>query len=100
MRVCNWNCISDDELNEVFRRVGNNCSDVRRRAAMHLIRWCLQGNPADRPTAEQVLQHPFLDLHDDAFRVNNLSFTETSEDVRDISQMVHHFYISHMRTEV
>ena len=29
-------------------------------SARHLVEWCLQGNPADRPTMEQFLAHSFL----------------------------------------
>ena len=112
-RLCSWNCITDDELNEVFRRSGNDCSDKRRRAAMHLIRWCLQGNPGNRPTLAQVLEHPFLHLHVDVCSVDTL-YAEEFEPLpsaidqtklapiktRNVARMVYHVFISHNQTEV
>jgi serine/threonine protein kinase/HEAT repeat protein len=59
-RLCTWNSIDDAELDEVFGRGGNSCSDQQRKDAKHLIRWCLQGDPARRPTFDEVLAHPFL----------------------------------------
>jgi|TARA_B110000208_G_scaffold136392_1_gene164836 serine/threonine protein kinase len=31
-----------------------------RKDAMHLIAWCLQGDPRERPTMDQILSHPFI----------------------------------------
>ena len=59
-RLCTWNGIDDAELAEVFGRGANSCSEQRRQDAKHLIRWCLQGDPARRPTFDEVLAHPFL----------------------------------------
>ncbi len=68
-RLCTWNGIDDTELAEVFWRGANSCSDQRRRDAKHLIRWCLQGDPARRPTFDEVLAHPFLSARIDAAAV-------------------------------
>jgi serine/threonine protein kinase len=56
-RLCTWVTISDAELEHVLA----TCDDAQSVAdAKELIRWCLQGNPDERPTAQQVLGHRFL----------------------------------------
>jgi hypothetical protein len=67
-RLCTWNGIDDAELAEVFGRDGNSCSEQQRQDAKHLIRWCLQGDPARRPTFDEVLAHPFLSAPTDSPR--------------------------------
>jgi serine/threonine protein kinase len=64
-RLCVWNSIGDAELCEAFKQGGSSCPDKQRRAAKHLIRWCLQGDPAKRPKVKEVLGHPFLSLDPD-----------------------------------
>ena len=59
-RLCVWNCISDADLDDVFGRDGNDSSDEARKAAQHLIRWCLQGNSTMWPTFQEILAHSFL----------------------------------------
>ena len=56
-RLCTWNTISDEEMNDVFLY---HFEDDVIKAAKHLIRWCLKGNSKDRPSIQQILDHPFL----------------------------------------
>ena len=62
MRLCTWNCIADGELDEVFSRKGNVCSEEQRRDAKHLIRWCLQGD--HRHSCRRVCRHVFRHVHE------------------------------------
>ena len=48
-RICTWHTISDDEMKDVFTDA--DAPDEVIRMAKHLIRWCLKGNPEERPTA-------------------------------------------------
>jgi len=48
-RLCAWHTISDAELKQV------QCE-----AAKHFIRWCLKADPAQRPSLDEMLSHPFL----------------------------------------
>jgi len=50
--------------------------------AKDLIRWCLKGDPEERPTAKQLLNHPFLN----------------GSCLKGL-QMKYHFFISHIQTE-
>ena len=52
-----WHTITDAELAEVF---SGEADAAVAEAARHLIRWCLKGDPRERPTIGQVLAHPFL----------------------------------------
>ena len=64
MRLCLWRGIGDDELGGAFAddiASGKACAaEAVRRWAMHLIRWCLQGEAKKRPTDAEILNHPFL----------------------------------------
>jgi serine/threonine protein kinase len=71
-RLCVWNSIGDSELEGIFSESGNGGSDEQRNAAeelirwqrsaaKELIRWCLQGDPAKRPSVEEVCKHRFFD---------------------------------------
>ena len=51
-RICAWLCISDEELAPVPPALGDD--------AKHLIRWCLQGDPAKRPSVQDILDHRLL----------------------------------------
>ena len=43
------------------KNAANSCAlPAQLRAARHLIRWCLKGDPLERPTADQILSHAFL----------------------------------------
>ena len=71
MRLCSWHTISDEELEPVFTALahGSDCDpsslppDTVVADAKHLIRWCLKGSPAHRPTVEKILAHRFLCPH-------------------------------------
>ena len=119
MRLCTWNCISDAELDEVFSSAPD-CSDEKRQAAKHLIRLCLNGDPAQRPTLEQVCQHPFVtrpkstatsptksslreELHTEHVEIpvspiNGQVLAPLK--ARSAARMVYHVFISHMQAEV
>merc|ERR1711968_162898 len=58
-RLCAWSCLDDKALDGVFKNC-ETCDPETRAQAQHLIRWCLQGDPSDRPSFEKILQHPFL----------------------------------------
>ena len=73
MRLCVWHTITDAELasvvapDEMIRRHAGSSHDdavyARRRViddACNLIRWCLKGDPAQRPTMSEVLAHRLL----------------------------------------
>ena len=49
-----WHTITDAELAEVFPHAPHPVS----LAAKHLLRWCLKGDPLERPTMEEVTAHP------------------------------------------
>ena len=53
--------------------------------AKSLIRWCLKGNPAERPTIEEILGHRFLN-------------PESGAAPKDMP-MKYHIFISHVQTE-
>ena len=55
-RLHTWIGISEAELAEVLP--GHD--EAIRDAASALIRWCLMGNPSDRPSLEQIRGHRFL----------------------------------------
>ena len=60
-RLFTWGTISDNNLSEVFTGVeAKDANDAYLGAAKHLIRWCLKGKAAERPTVAQILAHPFL----------------------------------------
>eukprot|EP01043_Picozoa_sp_COSAG02_P013272 COSAG02_NODE_528_length_20698_cov_6.231710_10_plen_1229_part_00 len=64
IRLCTWLTISDSELDPVLNRCllddasGLTSSIVN--DAKDLIRWCLKGKPAERPTIHELLQHRFM----------------------------------------
>jgi serine/threonine protein kinase len=56
VRLCAWQEISEKELEEVFPSAANS----QRQDAMQVIRWCLAGDPDQRPTVTKMLTHQFL----------------------------------------
>ena len=61
MRLCVWSGVSKAQLAKVFAAASpKNCTDQQRSDGCHVIRWCLQGDPGDRPTMKQLLEHRFL----------------------------------------
>ena len=79
-RLCVWYCITEQELLPLKHGVFKNSEDVK-----SLIRWCLQGNPAERPTIQEVLNHPFL-------------LSDINSEPQPQS-MKYHAFISHMQIE-
>ena len=51
-----WHTITDAELAEVFPHAPQSVC----LATKHLLRWCLKGDPLERPSMEEVLAHPFF----------------------------------------
>ena len=50
--LCAWYTIPDSYLKRVFP--GQDAQDAK-----DLIRWCLKGEPSERPTIKDILAHPF-----------------------------------------
>lgn len=40
----------------------------------NFLRLCLQRNPADRPTAAALLEHPFVQIYNDAYHTTVHAF--------------------------
>ena len=100
---------------------GHDCSEEQCKAARHLIRWCLQGDPQKRPTDAEILAHPFLAPNEHTLQ-NNIPVSSVEElyeievetpisaincqpleyevRSRSVARMVYHVFISHMQTEV
>ena len=79
IRLCSWSCLDDATLDGVFKNC-ETCDPETRAQAQHLIRWCLQGDPSDRPNFEMILQHPFLSQSLVAFERAKEDKTEEKED--------------------
>eukprot|EP01046_Picozoa_sp_COSAG06_P029858 COSAG06_NODE_2799_length_6266_cov_19.296596_5_plen_285_part_00 len=59
--LCAWQEISETELEEVFASLeADDTTDIKRQDAKHMIRWCLQGDPLQRPVVKELLKHRFL----------------------------------------
>lgn len=64
-RLCTWDTISDDGLLPVLSKMDvgkldpHQCKCVVSHAKS-LIRWCLKGAHDERPTIDQILDHPLL----------------------------------------
>lgn len=106
-RLCLWSCIEDVYLDNLFAD-SETCTDLQKRECAHLIRWCLQGDPKDRPSFEQILSHPFLIQNSSAFSLSLFfssflifTYNTTTESIV-MSQpmpMRNHFFVSHMQAE-
>lgn len=59
LRLCTWHTITDEELSPVLQEA-DDASEETATAARNLIRWCLKGNPEERPTVLQIITHAFL----------------------------------------
>ena len=73
-RLFTWHTISDAELADIFRSLDAEedhgidgsgpaerleLAEVIVASARHLCRWCLKGSPQERPTMQQIREHPF-----------------------------------------
>lgn len=71
-KLISWHTVTDSELDEVFPSSPGHTAN----AARHLIRWCLKGDPAARPTVEEIVSHPFLlrrlEVHDEDIALQQL----------------------------
>ena len=76
---------------------------VRQREARHLVRWCLQGEPAMRPTIDDLLSHQLFDHRSkgETHRVFRQSPPSVGPSVvaRRSDRMAYHVFISHMQAE-
>ena len=61
------------------------------RHAVNLVQWCLQGDPEDRPSLEELRSHPFLSWR-------RASFFQNIAPLPDLGQRTHAF-ISHFQIE-
>eukprot|EP01048_Picozoa_sp_COSAG05_P004131 COSAG05_NODE_212_length_13942_cov_18.039659_5_plen_1501_part_00 len=59
-RLCAWHTISDEELDPVFAASGARAEPQTIEDAKNLIRWCLLGNPNQRPTLHEIISHRLL----------------------------------------
>eukprot|EP01046_Picozoa_sp_COSAG06_P039371 COSAG06_NODE_4642_length_4072_cov_6.437956_2_plen_841_part_00 len=74
--LCAWQEISETELEEVFASLeADDTADIKRQDAKHMIRWCLQGDPLQRPDVKGMLKHRFL----------YTSSAEVSEPVKELA---------------
>ena len=114
-RLCSWSCIDDAMLDAVFKNC-ETCDPETRAQAQHLIRWCLQGDPSERPSFEKILRHPFLSQsfgvvestkEDNAEEKEEESIkkrTRPQQKVMSLAKlpvlnMRYHFFVSHMQVE-
>ena len=59
--LCAWQEISEQELEEVFPSLeADEIAAIQQQDAKHMIRWCLQGDPLQRPGVKELLKHRFL----------------------------------------
>ena len=82
-RLCVWRYVTADLLKSVFRATDARCSERQRVDAQHLLAWMLRGDPAQRPTMEEVLAHRFV-------RAN-------AAPPQPMRQVRYHCFISHMQ---
>ena len=58
-----WHTADDEVLEPVFALAEAEATDQHKQDAKSLIRWCLKGNREERPTVQEMLDHPFLADH-------------------------------------
>eukprot|EP01050_Picozoa_sp_SAG11_P009995 SAG11_NODE_980_length_6319_cov_2.389068_4_plen_408_part_00 len=58
--LCTWHTISDKLLEDVFAAPEAEVPEQVVADAKQLIRWCLKGEPAARPTMAQIMAHRFF----------------------------------------
>ena len=116
-RLSLWLDITDKKLETVFSDPSAECSSKDRRAAQHLIRACLQGDPERRPTMRELLEFPFLQ---EKKRLRTSSAPQSALQERNVEAMPtsaidgstlapvlarrafrprYHIFISHVQTE-
>jgi hypothetical protein len=59
-RLQTWHTIDDAELEPVFGLQEASATEQQKKNAKALIRWCLKGKASERPTVQQMLDHPFI----------------------------------------
>lgn len=59
-RLQTWHTIDDAELEPVFGLQEASATEQQKHNAKALIRWCLKGKASERPTVQQMLDHPFI----------------------------------------
>jgi serine/threonine protein kinase len=88
-----WHTIDDEELAPVFEKADSKLvSNEQKQQAKALIRWCLKGDPNERPTVQQMLGHPFLGGKDPPREMPMLYFAFLSHCQADASGTVATLY--------
>jgi serine/threonine protein kinase len=87
MHLANWLCLDEEKISGILL-LSNLKSDLQADAA-HLIWWCLQRNPKDRPTIEQLKSHPF-------FRNSFSQEVVIPQKCPPPLKTKYHFYLSHL----
>ena len=109
-RLCMWRAVDPAHLAAKMRPFGGfggggrGAAAVKKAderalyaAAIHLVSWCLQGDPADRPTVEQILAHPFTRSAAEGDAITPAALMEEGVLVELVLRK--HVFISHMQSE-
>jgi serine/threonine protein kinase len=96
--LCAWHTIGDADLDKVFAAADPPPSARLLADAKNLIRWCLDGDPAKRPTFAQILQHRALDRTADAPLARPMKFHGFISHSQVSREGVHAVHISESRT--
>jgi serine/threonine protein kinase len=77
MHLANWLCLDEERIRGVLSLDRNVPQEIRGYAS-HLISWCLQRNPRDRPTIAELKAHPFFRNHRNIFDKSPLPSASSS----------------------
>ena len=106
-RLCVWLNISDSTLDHVFGDLDATCSAEQRADARHLIRSCLQGDPACRISMDSLRKHRFLGGSEPPKPATEIVSTSHVDGTplapiaaHNSSRTRYHIFISHMQKVV